>query len=135
MADLLPSTPDTSAVDDAEPRVIGLDSEDADDLIGALSSGTAREVLTALHEDPATPSKLADRGGTSWGTGDPYLVKVGGTYYLFADKSSNHPYYHVALWTSDTLSGNKSDWTYQGQATDTYGGDPQVVYENRTTPG
>jgi len=76
MADLLPSTPDASAVEDADPRVIGLDSEDADDLIGALSSGTARELLTALHEDPATPSKLADRVDTSLQNTQYHLEKL-----------------------------------------------------------
>jgi DNA-binding transcriptional ArsR family regulator len=65
MADLLPSQPDTSAVDDAEPRVIGVDSEDADDLLSALSSNTARRLLTALHEEPDTPASLADRLDTS----------------------------------------------------------------------
>jgi DNA-binding transcriptional ArsR family regulator len=76
MADLLPSTPDTSAVEDAEPRVIGLDSEDADDLIGALSSGTARNLLSALHEEPATPSKLADRVDTSLQNTQYHLEKL-----------------------------------------------------------
>jgi DNA-binding transcriptional ArsR family regulator len=65
MADLLPSQPDLSAADDAEPRVIGVDSEDADDLLSALSSSTARRLLSALHEDPDTPSSLADRLDTS----------------------------------------------------------------------
>jgi DNA-binding transcriptional ArsR family regulator len=65
MADLLPSQPDTSAADDAEPRVIGVDSEDADDLLSALSSTTARKLLSALHEDPDTPASLADRLDTS----------------------------------------------------------------------
>ena len=65
MADLLPSTPDTSAADEAEPRVIGVDSEDADDLLSALSSNTARRLLSALHEEPDTPSSLADRLDTS----------------------------------------------------------------------
>jgi len=76
MADLLPSTPDTSAADDADPRVIGLDSEDADDLIGALSSGTARELLTALHDEAATPSKLADRVDTSLQNTQYHLEKL-----------------------------------------------------------
>lgn len=76
MADLLPSTPDTSAADDADPRVIGLDSDDADDLIGALSSGTARELLTALHDDPATPSKLAERVDTSLQNTQYHLEKL-----------------------------------------------------------
>ncbi|WP_435320014.1 ArsR/SmtB family transcription factor [Haloarchaeobius sp. TZWSO28] len=76
MADLLPSTPDTSAADDAEPRVIGLDSDDADDLIGALSSSTARQLLTALHDEPATPSKLADAVDTSLQNTQYHLEKL-----------------------------------------------------------
>ncbi|WP_435334432.1 ArsR/SmtB family transcription factor [Haloarchaeobius sp. TZWWS8] len=76
MADLLPSTPDTSAAEDAEPRVIGLDSEDADDLIGALSSATARKLLTALHDEPGTPSNLADRVDTSLQNTQYHLDKL-----------------------------------------------------------
>lgn len=64
MADLLPSRPDTPA-DEADPRVIGLDSEDADDLLSALSSDTAREVLATLHDEPDTPANVADRVDTS----------------------------------------------------------------------
>jgi len=45
--------------------VIGVDSDDADDLIGALSSETAREMLSELHDKPATPSEVADRAGTT----------------------------------------------------------------------
>ena len=65
MAGLLPSSPDTSAAEDAEPRVIGLDSEGADELLSALSSETSREILASLHEEPDTPSAVADRVGTS----------------------------------------------------------------------
>ena len=65
MARLLPSLPSKSVSDDASPRVIGLDSADADDLIGALSSRTARQILAALHEDAASASELADRVDSS----------------------------------------------------------------------
>jgi DNA-binding transcriptional ArsR family regulator len=65
MARLLPSTPDTSEAEESDPRVIGLDSEAADDLIDAMSSETARELLASLHEDPATPSEIADSVDTS----------------------------------------------------------------------
>jgi DNA-binding transcriptional ArsR family regulator len=65
MARLLPSLSETSAPEDPAPRVIGLDSADADDLIGALSSRTARRILTALHEEPASASEVADRVDTS----------------------------------------------------------------------
>ena len=65
MVDLLPSRPDTSAADDGEPRVVGVDSDDADEVLAALSSSTARELLTALHDEPGTASDLADRVDTS----------------------------------------------------------------------
>jgi len=65
MADLLPSSSDASAPENADPRVVGLDSDDADDLLDALSSKTARSVLSALHDDPDTPSGVADRVDTS----------------------------------------------------------------------
>lgn len=71
---------------------------------------------------------LVSRADTDpWGTGDPYLLKFDGTYYLFADKSDNHPEYYVGLWTSDTLAAGTGNWTYQGQVTETFGGDPRVV--------
>lgn len=60
---LLPSSPDVAP--DGEPRVVGLDSEEADDLMAALSSTTARRLLAELHEDPAPPGELADRVDTS----------------------------------------------------------------------
>ncbi|NEU57992.1 winged helix-turn-helix domain-containing protein [Halorussus sp. MSC15.2] len=65
MADLLPSSPDPSAGDGGEPRVVGVDSDDADDLLAALQSETARDILGALYDDPATPSSLAEEVDTS----------------------------------------------------------------------
>jgi len=62
---LLPSKPDLSADADAGPRVVGVDSEDADDLMSALTSRTARRLLSILHEEPAPPSGLADQVDTS----------------------------------------------------------------------
>lgn len=76
MADLLPSTSDATAPQSAEPRVIGVDSDDADDLLGALSSATARELLAALHEEPATPSALADEVDTSLQNAQYHLGKL-----------------------------------------------------------
>lgn len=75
MADLLPSLPDTST-DDPEPRVVGLDSEDADDLLAALSSTTARELFAGLHESPSTASELAERAGTSLQNTQYHLEKL-----------------------------------------------------------
>ena len=87
MAGLLPSSPDIDPND--EPRVVGLDSPDADELIDALSSDTTRRVLSALHEEPAAPSALADRVDTSLQNvqyhleklEDAGLVEVGDTVY------------------------------------------------------
>ncbi|AGN01609.1 putative ArsR family regulatory protein [Salinarchaeum sp. Harcht-Bsk1] len=76
MADLLPSIPDASASDDAEPRVVGLDDEDADDVLGALSSETARELFAALTDDPGHPSALADRVDTSLQNVQYHLAKL-----------------------------------------------------------
>lgn len=76
MADLLPSIPDTSAAEDAEPRVVGLDDDEADDLLAALSAGTARELLTTLHEDPGSPADLADRVDTSLQNAQYHLEKL-----------------------------------------------------------
>jgi len=76
MADLLPSTTDATAPQSGEPRVIGVDSDDAEELLGALSSSTARELLAALHEDPATPSDLADAVDTSLQNAQYHLGKL-----------------------------------------------------------
>ncbi|MEF8786651.1 MAG: helix-turn-helix domain-containing protein [Haloarculaceae archaeon] len=73
---LLPSSPDTTAADDADPRVVDVDSEDADDLLAALSSGTARALLSALHNEPAPPSDLADRVDTSLQNAQYHLEKL-----------------------------------------------------------
>ncbi|KAB1197478.1 MULTISPECIES: helix-turn-helix domain-containing protein [Haloferax] len=67
MADLIPSN--SSDLDDEregrDPRVIGLDSDEADELLAAISSSTARSVLASLHEAPATSSELAADVDTS----------------------------------------------------------------------
>ena len=71
---LLPSSPDVSP--DGDPRVVGLDSEAADELIAALSSSTARRILATLHEDPAPPGELADRVDTSLQNAQYHLEKL-----------------------------------------------------------
>jgi DNA-binding transcriptional ArsR family regulator len=63
MARLLPSRSDPDV--DAAPRVVGLDDDDAEDLLSALSSTTAREILAALHDEPTNPAALAETVDTS----------------------------------------------------------------------
>ncbi|MFB6353743.1 MAG: ArsR/SmtB family transcription factor [Halobacteriales archaeon] len=76
MGRLLPAEFGRSASADAEPRVIGIDDEVADDLLAAMSSDTARELLAALHEEPAAPSELADRVDTSLQNTQYHLRKL-----------------------------------------------------------
>lgn len=57
---------------------------------------------------------LVNRTEAPWGTGDPHLNKINGTYHLWADSSSDHPDYRAALWTSDRLVGGTANWTRQG---------------------
>ncbi|MFB6180045.1 MAG: ArsR/SmtB family transcription factor [Halorientalis sp.] len=73
---LLPSEPDTSAVEETDPRVIDVNSDDADDVLSALTSDTARQVLSALHEQPAPPAELADRVDTSLQNAQYHLNKL-----------------------------------------------------------
>jgi DNA-binding transcriptional ArsR family regulator len=95
MAGLLPSKPDIDPND--EPRVVGLDSDDADELIDALSSTTTRRVLAALHDEPAAASELAERVDTSlqnvqYHLGkleDAGLVEVGDTIYSEKGREMN----------------------------------------------
>ncbi|MFQ3319054.1 MAG: DNA-binding transcriptional ArsR family regulator [Natronomonas sp.] len=92
---LLPSSPDISP--DSEPRVVGLDSEEADDLMAALSSETARGLLAELHEEPAPPGELADRIDTSLQNAQYHLenledagaIKVAGTAYSEKGREMN----------------------------------------------
>lgn len=74
MMSLLPSSPEVSVEDD--PRVVGLDSEDADALMQALSSDTAREMLSTLHEEPSPPSRLAEQVDTTLQNAQYHLERL-----------------------------------------------------------
>ena len=97
MARLLPSRSGESSDSGSNPRVIGLDSEDADDLLAAMSSETARDLLSSLHEAPATPSELADRVDTSLQNAQYHLgnledagaIKVADTVYSEKGREMN----------------------------------------------
>ncbi|MBP1987571.1 ArsR/SmtB family transcription factor [Halolamina salifodinae] len=69
MSGLLPSESDGVAANEAEDddgtRLLWLDDEEVDPLIGSLSSATARSLLTALHEERRTASELAEAVDTS----------------------------------------------------------------------
>ena len=58
------------------PRVVGVDSTDAEEVLGALQSDTARAVLSALHDESGTPSAVAERTGLSLQTVQYHLEKL-----------------------------------------------------------
>lgn len=62
---LLPSSYDSSSAADGDPRVVGVESDEADEIFAALSAGTARQLLVELHDSPGPPAELADRVDTS----------------------------------------------------------------------
>jgi DNA-binding transcriptional ArsR family regulator len=64
MSSLLPIRSEPSTGDD-EPRVVDLDGEEADEVFSALSSSTAREIVTALHDEPRTQSEIAEEIDTT----------------------------------------------------------------------
>lgn len=55
-----PTSADDIGRPEGEPRVVGLEDDDATDLLGALSSDTARQILLRLEESPRPPSALAE---------------------------------------------------------------------------
>lgn len=57
-------------------------------------------------------------------TGDPEVIQVGETYFMFIDWSVDHPDYRQAVMTSPDLY----DWELQGQVTFERGGDFTVRY-------
>lgn len=65
MSGLLPTTTDAGSEQEGELRTLCLDSDDAGELLSSLSSDTARDILSALHEQPATASEVAGRADTS----------------------------------------------------------------------
>lgn len=92
---LLPSRPEITT--DGEPRVVGLDSEEADDLMSVLSSSTARRLVSELHEDPAPPAELATRLDTTLqntqyhleNLSDAGVIEVVGTAYSEKGREMN----------------------------------------------
>lgn len=61
---LLPSRLDVSPSPD-EPRVVDIDTEEAEATFDALGSETAREVLAAVYREPRTPPEVREAVGTS----------------------------------------------------------------------
>lgn len=61
---LLPLTPPVE-VSDEQPRRVNMLADEGTQMLDALGSDTARAILTALCEEPATTSEISERIGTS----------------------------------------------------------------------
>ena len=64
MSELLPHDAPTDA-EAHDPEVVGLEGAETSAVFSALSSRTARSILSALYDEPGTPSDLAERVDTS----------------------------------------------------------------------
>ncbi|QIB72994.1 helix-turn-helix transcriptional regulator [Halogeometricum borinquense] len=147
MADILPTRPDPPSGDDKEPRVVGLDSDEVSELLSAISSETARTILSALHEEPATPSELADTADTSIQNAqyhlgkleDAGLIEPGGTAY--SEKGREMTVYTPADRALVVVAGQEDDTSgLQTVLTQLLGGVGvvalgSVVIERLTTAG
>jgi len=67
MSSLLPlePTPPTRDEREIEPRLVDFEDDDAEEILAAVSSTTARRLLGAVYDEPRTASDLADEIDTS----------------------------------------------------------------------
>lgn len=65
MSGYLPRLRERAEPGPADPLVLDLESDGAGDVLSALSSDTARRIVAALHDRPATLSEVAGAVGTS----------------------------------------------------------------------
>jgi len=117
MADILPSRPELPDDEDKEPRVVGLDSEELDELLAAISSTTARELLAELHDEPGPPSDVAERVDTSIQNAQYHLdrldtaglIESAGTAY--SEKGREMTVYAPSDRALVVVAGNEDDTT------------------------
>lgn len=71
-----PPRPEPPTTSGEEPRVVDIDSGDADPIFDALGSETARELLSLLYEEPRPASELAEAIGCSLPNVDYHLSEL-----------------------------------------------------------
>ncbi len=76
MAKLFPFKPTDNLPGEGPPRLLNIRDDDANDVLSALSSDTAREILSTLYEEPTTASELADAVDTSIQNTRYHLAKL-----------------------------------------------------------
>lgn len=65
MSSIFPIRSESTLTPPEGARLIALDDELAGDVLGALASQTARDILAHVYDAPSTPSDLAEATGTS----------------------------------------------------------------------
>jgi len=91
MSSLLPLKPSTesAANRDLEPKLVEFEDDSADQILSAVSSATARHILSAIYDEPTTASEIATKLDSSVQNvsyhlerlEDANLVEIIGTWY------------------------------------------------------
>jgi DNA-binding transcriptional ArsR family regulator len=76
MSSIFPLRESVSLGDSRDPRLVDIDDDVADEVFQALSSGTTRQMFSALHETPQTASDLAEMTDTSVQNAQYHLEKL-----------------------------------------------------------
>ena len=88
---------DVDTTQRGEPRIIGVDDESMDEVLDALSSDTARTILSEIYSNAVTPSEIRDRTDLSLQTisyhlsnlQDAALIQVAETKYSEKGREMN----------------------------------------------
>jgi len=86
----------------------------------ALGHSTSTNGLDGWEDQ----GKIVDLSDFDEHTGDPEVIQIGDTYFMFIDWTADHPDYRQAVMTSSDLY----DWELHGQITFEMGGDFTVRY-------
>lgn len=88
---------DVDTTQRGDPRIIGVDDESMDEVLDALSSDTARTILSEIYSNAVTPSEIRDRTDLSLQTisyhlsnlQDAALIQVAETEYSEKGREMN----------------------------------------------
>ena len=100
--------PDGGVFYDEADETVHIYTEDSDNTTGLGSDKLSH--WTTPDDDLLNATKQPDAVDVTdrpWHTGDPDIIEISGTYYMFTDNTTNHPYYRIAVLRSQNLY----DWT------------------------
>jgi len=91
---------------------------------GPTSNALGHSTSTSGLDNWEDHGNIVDLSDVDEHTGDPEVIQVGDTYFMFIDWAVDHPDYRQAVMTSSDLY----DWELHGQVTYEMGGDFTVRY-------